>query len=155
MRRILKIAATALAIGLVVIQFVQPDRTNPTVNAADTIEASASLPDDVRAVLARSCSDCHSNTTNYPWYAKISPVSWWLNNHINEGRSELNLSVYNTYSDRKKAKKLEEICEQVETRAMPLPSYLLIHTTAKLSDQDIATLCTWTKDRLGAIQTEK
>lgn len=145
MKKILKIAAIVLVLALIVAQFIQPDRTNPPVNAAETLEASAAVPEDVKNVFARACADCHTNNTSYPWYAKVSPVSWWMQNHINEGRHELNLSVWATYNDRRKNKKLDEICEQVRSREMPLPSYLWIHRDAKLSDNEINLLCSWTE----------
>lgn len=145
LKKILKITALVLFIGFVVIQFIRPDFTNPPVNAADTLENSAQLPDNVKQILNRSCADCHSNETKYPWYSKIQPSAWFLKDHIDEGRHELNLSVWNTYEPRRKKRKLDEICEQVESREMPLPSYLWIHGDAKMSDEDIKTLCDWTK----------
>ena len=87
--------------------------------------------------------DCHTNTTTYPWYSQIAPASWFLANHIRDGRKELNLSVWNTYSDKKKSKKLEEVCEQVEQGDMPLPSYLWIHRDAALKEGEARILCDW------------
>lgn len=143
-KRILKIVAIVVVVLLIGIQFVRPDKTPPPTDPAATLEAATNVPPEVATILARSCADCHSHNTYYPWYAQISPVSWWLNNHINEARRELNISLFNTYSDKKKGKKLAEICEQVQEREMPLPSYLWIHRDAAMSDQDIKTLCDWT-----------
>ena len=142
-KKIIKIVALAVVLLFVLIQFVRPDRNNPPVNPNDTLEASMQVPDNVKAVLARSCADCHSNDTYYPWYSNISPVSWFLANHIKDGRKELNFSEWNTYNARKKAKKLEEVCEQVDMGDMPLPSYLWIHRDASLSDEDRKVLCDW------------
>lgn len=72
-------------------------------------------------------------------------MSWMLKNHIDDGRKDLNFSIFNTYTDKRKANKLEKICEEVESREMPLPSYLWIHRDAVMSDSDIKTLCDWTK----------
>ncbi|MCD9189585.1 MAG: heme-binding domain-containing protein [Pyrinomonadaceae bacterium] len=145
LKKILKIVALVLLIGFVVIQFIRPDFTNPPVNAADTLENSTQLPENVKQILHRSCADCHSNETKYPWYSKVQPSAWFLKDHIDEGRHELNFSVWNTYEPRRKKRKLDEICEQIEAREMPLPSYLWIHGDAKMSDEDIKTLCDWTK----------
>jgi hypothetical protein len=134
-----------LVVGLIVAQFIQPDRTNPPVSPAETLEASAAVPDNVKEVLSRACADCHTNNTTYPWYSKVSPVSWWMQSHINEGRRELNMSVWATYADKRKNRKLDEICEQVRTREMPLPSYLWIHRDSKLTDDEINALCSWTE----------
>ena len=76
---------------------------------------------------------------------KVTPVNWYLANHINEGRRHLNFSVWNTYDKKKKGKKLEEVCEQLDAGEMPLPSYLWIHHDAKLSDDQKKALCDWAK----------
>lgn len=144
-KKILKIFALLVILGLIVIQFFRPDFTNPPVNAADAIENSMQMPENVRAIIKRSCADCHSHETAYPWYSKIQPSAWFLKDHIDEGRRELNFSVWNTYENRRKKRKLDEMCEQIEIKEMPLPSYLWIHRGARMSDEDIKTLCDWTK----------
>jgi len=143
MKKVLKIIAIVLVVAFVGIQFFRADFANPQINEADTMQTSMQLPPDVDAILTRSCGDCHSNKTIYPWYAHVAPVSWWLSNHISEGRRELNMSVWNTYSPKKKANKLKEICEQVERGDMPLPSYLWIHRDAVLKEGEAKTLCDW------------
>lgn len=152
MKKILKIAAIVVVLVFIVLQFFRPDRSNPAIIESETLEASTNLPADVKAVLQRSCSDCHSNNTTYPWYSNISPFSWFLAGHISDARQEMNFSIWNTYSPKKKSKKLEEICEKVEAGEMPLPSYLWIHRNAALSESDVRLLCDWAKQektRLG------
>ena len=145
MKRALKIIVIVLFLCFIVMQFFRPDLSNPQVNDAETLEAATQVPENIAAILQRSCSDCHTNKTFYPWYAQIVPSSWFLAQHIDEGRRELNFSVWNTYETRKKRRKLDEICEQVKAKAMPLPSYLWIHWSAKLSDEEIKVLCDWTE----------
>ena len=145
MKKALKIALIVLVVVFVIAQFIRPDRSAPAIDPAQTLEASAVVPADVKMILQRSCADCHSNPTTYPWYSNISPASWWLQDHINKGRHEMNFSEWATYSAKKKNKKLEEICEQVTSREMPLPSYLWIHRDAALSDDEIAALCSWSR----------
>ena len=143
MKKILQIAAILLVAAFIVIQFIRPDQTNPPVVAAESIQSSIAIPENVSSILARSCADCHTNTTKYPWYSQIAPASWFLANHVRDGRKELNLSVWNTYTDKKKSHKLEELCEQVEQGAMPLPSYLWIHRDAALKEGEARILCDW------------
>ena len=133
-----------MAVAFVIAQFIRPDRTLPPENPADTLEASTQVPPDVEAIFTRSCVDCHSNRTTYPWYSNISPASWFLANHISEGRSEMNISTWNTTDVKRRVRKLDKVCEEVQNGEMPLPSYLWIHWDAKLSQNDINTLCTWT-----------
>ena len=153
MKKVLKIVVIVLALAFIAIQFVRPNRTNPPEDQAQTMEASMTIPEDVRMILGRSCSDCHSNRTVYPWYSNVSPFSWFLDNHIREGRGELNVSEWNTYETRKKIRKLDKICQEVEDGEMPLPSYLWIHWDAKMKPSDVLTLCNWAnaeKDKLQA-----
>ena len=145
MKKALKIIAVIIVSAFLVIQFFRPDFTNPPVDQAETLEATTQVPDNVKAILKRSCADCHTHETKYPWYSKIQPSAWFLKDHIDEGRRELNLSIWKTYEPRRQRRKLAEICEQVQGRNMPLPSYLWIHWDAKMSDEDIKTLCDWTE----------
>jgi len=145
LKTVLKITLVVLMLAFAAAQFVQPNFSNPPVAETETLRATTEVPDDVQAVLARSCNDCHSNETRYPWYSKVSPFSWLLADHIEDGRKELNLSVWNTYAPKKKIRKLDELCEQVERGEMPLPSYLWIHSEAVMRDGDTALLCNWAK----------
>lgn len=145
MKKFLKIFVILVVAGFVILQFFRPDRTNPPINEAETLEASTKVPPDVQMILARSCNDCHSSKTVWPWYSNISPASWFLADHIEDGRRHLNFSTWATYDNKKKLKRLEETCDLVKAREMPLPSYLWIHRSAKLSDSEIAAICEWTK----------
>jgi len=153
MKKVLKIIVIILAAAFIGIQFFRTDVANPQINEADTLQTSMQVPSDVDAILTRSCGDCHSYKTVYPWYAHVAPVSWWLSNHISEGRRELNMSVWNTYSPKKKANKLKEICEQVEQGEMPLPSYLWIHRDAVLKEGEAKALCDWVNAERARIDT--
>lgn len=144
MKKILKIVALTFVVAFIAVQFYRPDYTNPPIVQAETIEATTQIPGNVAQILTRSCSDCHSNQTVYPWYSNISPFSWLLVGHIEEGRGELNFSVWNSYKAQKKRRKLGEICEQVESGEMPHNQYLWLHRDAQLSAEDKKLLCDWT-----------
>lgn len=145
MKRALQIIVLVLFLAFVGLQFVRPDFTNPAIVDGQTLEATSQVPDDVEKILVRSCADCHSNATTYPWYSKIQPSAWFLSGHIQEGRRALNLSEWGTYDNRRKKRKLGEICEQIQNKEMPLPSYLWIHWDAKLSDEEIKKVCDWSE----------
>lgn len=145
MIRLLKFVVIGTAVIFLLAQFVRPDLTNPPVEPSERLEASVNVPAEVSAILKRSCSDCHTNETVHPWYSKVTPVNWWLKSHIDEGRGELNFSTWTSYAPRRKEKKLEEICETVESGEMPLPSYLWGHRDASLSSEDKKLLCDWAR----------
>jgi Haem-binding domain len=143
--KIFKRVLLALAIILVLIQVVRPAKTNPPVDESRTVQAVTQMPPDVQAVVERSCNDCHSHKTRWPWYSEVAPVSWYLAHEVNEGRRELVFSDWAKYDARRAAHKLEEICDQVEQGKMPPKLYLLLHSDAKLSDSDKQLLCEWAK----------
>jgi hypothetical protein len=151
-KKVVKIVIIVLAVAFVIAQFFRPDRALPPENPTDTLEASTQVPQNVEAILTRSCADCHSNRTTYPWYSNVSPFSWFLANHINEGRQELNISTWNTTDVKRRVRKLDKMCEEVQNGEMPLPSYLWIHWDAKLSTDDVNTLCSWTDSEKQRLQ---
>ena len=154
MKKIVKIIAVVLVIAFIAIQFYRPDRANPTVIQAETLEATTDVPENVAQILTRSCNDCHSNETIYPWYSSVSPFSWLVADHINEGRRELNFSVWSTYTAKKKRHKYDEICEQVTSGAMPHNQYLWLHREAQLSAVDVKILCDWAEAEKAKIKDE-
>lgn len=150
--KILKWVLIVLAVAFVCIQAVRPARTNPEFDQSKTLESTAVVTPETAAILERSCNDCHSSRTRWPWYSNIAPVSWYLVSDVNKGRRNLNLSEWGTYNAKKADRKLQEICEQVEHGQMPLKAYVLIHSSAKLSDADKQTLCGWTKQEQQRLQ---
>jgi len=141
--RLFKRILLALAVIFVLMQLYRPSRENPPVDQAKTIEQSIAIPQNVEAILSRSCNDCHSSKTVWPWYSNIAPVSWMLADHVKDGRGEVNFSQWDDYSARRKRRKFQEICEQVNKGEMPVTSYLWLHPDAKLSPQDRNLICDW------------
>ena len=139
MRKFTKRFSLFVVVGLILIQVVPVDRSNPPV----TGEVSA--PDPVMEVLKNSCYDCHSNEALWPWYSKVAPVSWWIAGHVHEAREHLNFSEWQGLPVEDRDHVLEEIWEKVEEGAMPLPSYLRMHPEAVLTDYQRETLRRWTE----------
>jgi cytochrome c551/c552 len=142
--RVVKWIVSVLIVVFLGIQFVRPARTNPPVDESQTIFARTQMTPQVAAILERSCRDCHSNQTVWPWYTNVAPTSWWLSNHVNEGRQNLNLSEWGRLDRDKQDRKLRQICDEVQDGVMPLSSYLPMHPQAKLSAEDKKILCDWT-----------
>ena len=141
--RVVKWLALVIVVVLLGLQFERPARTNPVVDQSQTIYARQQVTSQVAAILDRSCQDCHSNNTRWPWYTNVAPVSWFVIDHVNNGRSHMNFSEWGSLDNRKADKKLEELCEEVQEGAMPLVSYTSIHWSAKLSPEDVKVLCEW------------
>jgi hypothetical protein len=136
-----------IAIGfivlLLVIQVFRIDKTNPPVDVKNDFISTTNAPLAVGQILKTSCYDCHSNETRYPWYTNVAPLSWWVKDHINEGREELNFSEWKNYNAKKADHKLEECIEQIEEGEMPMYSYTLLHSEAKLSEAQKKLLIDW------------
>jgi len=127
---------------LVGIQFIPMDV--PSEVPSDP-KIAVDAPEEVQAILKRACFDCHSNKVVFPWYSSIAPVSWFTKMHVKEGREHMNFSTWTNYSEEKRLKYLEKIPKAIKSK-MPLPSYLLIHKEAVLSDADKEVLTKWATD---------
>lgn len=132
-----------LLVIFVIIQFFRPAKNISAQPMPNDIGMLYPVPQNVQTILNKACNDCHSNNTNYPWYAEVQPVAWWLNDHIQEGRGEFNFNEFKSYSLRKQYHKLEELVDQVKKDEMPLDSYTFIHTDAKLNTAEKKQLTGW------------
>jgi hypothetical protein len=138
-----KILLGLLAV-IIIIQFFRPARnTSDVLVTAEDISTTYTMPENVHQIFIKKCYDCHSNNTQYPWYYKIQPIGWWMAHHVDEGKRELNFSVFKTYSSKKANHKLEEISESVTEGWMPLDSYLWIHQDAKVTPEEVQAINAW------------
>ncbi|MGM5469675.1 heme-binding domain-containing protein [Flavobacteriaceae bacterium LMO-SS05] len=133
---------------LLVLIFVGIQCVPTMLNQSDEVPKTDFLslykaPKPIESKIKVSCYDCHSNNTQYPWYSKIQPGAWFMENHIKEGKEELNFSVWGNYSDRRKKSKLKSIINQIKDDEMPLSSYTLIHGDAKLSRNEKTEIINW------------
>ena len=126
-------------------QFFSPEKNDGDVTSIAAFMSETNPNEGIKKVLKESCFDCHSNKTRYPWYNTVTPINYWLNHHVEEGKSELNFSNWASYSLKRKAHKFEEVYEMVEEKEMPLPSYTWTHSEANLSEKQITDIVTWAK----------
>lgn len=153
MKKYVKWAGVAAGVIFLGIQAIQPDRTNPPVDEAQTIQALLKVPPHVSTIIERSCYDCHSNKTVWPWYSYIAPSSWLVARDVHKGRGEMNFTEWNKYKGLRVISKLDQICMNVNQRTMPLPIYLTMHPGARLTQAEIDTVCAWVEsesDRLSS-----
>lgn len=143
MNIILKRSLQVLTVSLIGIQFFRPTKNISEGNQPKDISSLYPIPDSVHQILKTSCYDCHSNNTQYPWYSNIQPVAWWLADHVKEGKAELNFSEFANYRIGRQYRKLEEVIEEVKEDKMPLSSYTIAHSDAKLNDNQKRMLSAW------------
>jgi hypothetical protein len=136
-----KILLVILA-AFILIQFIRPEKNN-SENEMNAISTVMEIPVEVAKIIEASCADCHSNSTKYPWYSEIAPASWYLAQHVNEGKENLNFSEWTAYNKDQQKHVLKDIMEVLNEREMPLISYLLIHEEAKLTENQYQILYDW------------
>lgn len=130
---------------LVVAQFFGPEKNDGDLTTVNAFLAETNPPENVKKILETTCFDCHSAKTTYPWYNAITPVNYWLEDHIKDGKKHLDFSKWNSYSLKKKEHKMHELHEEVEEGEMPLESYTYTHADANLTAEQINAVVTWGK----------
>ena len=141
--KIVKKIAIVLLIVLIGMQFYRPEKNKAEGDYVAAFEAEAQPSVEVKQILKTACYDCHSANTEYPWYNNIAPVSYWLADHIEDGKRHLNFSDWENYDSKKKDHKLEEVIEEVKEGKMPLNEYTWTHADANLSEDQISALLAW------------
>ncbi|MGG8495429.1 heme-binding domain-containing protein [Tenacibaculum sp. TC6] len=131
--------------GLLVAQFFQPEQNLGSYETVAGFLAETKAAPEIETVLKKACFDCHSNSTNYPWYSKITPVNYWMASHVKDGKKHLNFSDWSNYSLKRKEHKMDEVHEEVEEKHMPITSYTITHGDAKLTDEEIKLIVDWGK----------
>jgi hypothetical protein len=126
-RTLLIIVASMFAIFLL-IQLFPYGRTytNPPVVAEPKWDSPTT-----REIAVRACFECHSNTSEYPWYSYIAPASWLIRYDIDHARDAFN------FSDWYGSKLLVDLMEKrVMENKMPPWRYRIFHPEANLSEAE-------------------
>jgi len=151
----MKKIAIALVSVFIIIQFFRPAK-NLSNDLTYDVSTKYLIPDSVQVILKVACNDCHSNVTEYPWYAEIQPIAWFLNDHINDGKRHLNYSNFTSRPVAHQNHKFEEMIEMVKEREMPLPSYtwLGLHLEANLTDEQRELLVSWAEAQMDTLKAQ-
>jgi len=152
MKKFLRYTAIFLLAALIVIQFFRPKKNKQEGEAVNHISKAYTIPAAATTILEKACYDCHSNNTRYPWYANIQPVAWWLDEHVRDGKKELNFSEFAAYNQRRQYKKMEEVIDEVKEGKMPLNSYTWTHKDAKLTAEEKTTLTGWAQSVMDTLK---
>ncbi len=154
MSRMKKIGLAVLIV-ITGIQFIQPARNENGQVLPTDISKTIFIPGNVKSLLQTACYDCHSNNTNYPWYARIQPLGWLLANHIKNGKAELNFNEFGGYPARRQQSKLKSIASQVKDDEMPLASYTMLHKNARLTKDQKALIVDWALNAKDSLEQNK
>jgi len=140
----MKKVVVGILVGLILIQFIRPEKNDSKIEKND-ISTVMQVPEEVQKIIKNSCADCHSNYTKYPWYSEVAPVSWYLAQHVNEGKEHLNFSEWAAYNNDQKNHILKDLEEELEEHKMPLKSYLILHEEAKMTKNEYEIVLNWVK----------
>lgn len=152
--RVLALSLLAVFLG---IQFIRPGLPQRELSGAGRINDFVVVPPGIDSLLRRSCYDCHSGQTNWPWYSHVAPVSWLVVRDVRHGRSDLDFSHWSIDPVREPtpAQRYRWICQDVRRGIMPPRLYLLAHPGARLSEADVAGLCAWAEQQLSALASHR
>jgi mono/diheme cytochrome c family protein len=142
--RLLRRILVVLVVLLIAAQVVPVNRENPPADPARDFYTTEKVPQNLRAIFDRSCANCHSNQTRWPWYSHVAPVSWLVANDVHEARHHVNFSEWGNYDAKKRDHDIEEICNEILEGDMPDTKYTLIHRNARLSQEEREAVCQWT-----------
>ncbi len=141
--KLLKKIGLFLLVVFLIAQFFSPEKNDGNTEDLTAFLNETKPSATVKTVLESTCFDCHSSNTNYPWYNSITPINYWLDSHVKDGRKHLDFSKWADYSVKRKDHKFEELKEEVEEKKMPLPSYTWTHGDANLTDVQIQAIKDW------------
>ena len=133
----------ALLVIVGIIQFIPSGRPEVIEHNANDFILNNNVPENIQNILRASCYDCHSNESVFPWYSYVAPVSWLVNYDINEGKSHLNFSDWESLSKLKRVQKIDECAEEIIDGEMPMKIYTLMHSEAELSDLQKEEFMLW------------
>ncbi len=155
MKKIIKIAAVLIIAAVIAIQFInRPDKSTTSEITPAHITKVMNVPSNVESILKRSCYDCHSDHTVWPWYSNVAPVSWLVSDDVVKGRKKMNFSQWSKIPASKREARLNEICEEIKSDEMPMPPYLIMHSDAKLTQADKDILCQWVEIEMKKLEDE-
>jgi hypothetical protein len=128
-------------VAFVVIQLIPYRVTNPAVAQEPRWDSPRT-----RQLAVVACFDCHSNETETAWFEDVAPLSWWITNHVKEGREKLNFSAWGS-----KQEEADDAAETIREGSMPPDYYtwLGMHGDAKLSAAERRELAAGLERTLG------
>ena len=139
-----------LVLLFIIAQFFSPKKNQSEFVSKEAFFVQTNAPMKVQKILTQACFDCHSGQTTYPWYNSITPINYWLNSHINEGKKHFDISKWPKHPFKSRAHMLEELIEEVQEGNMPLASYTWTHKKANLSSDQIEALVDWAQKAIYA-----
>ena len=155
MKKVTKIILAIVLFFFIAIQLYQP-ALNVNKGQVDKTDFAKvyTVPANVQNIIQNACYDCHSNNTKNMWYSNIQPMAWMMKRHIDNGKEKLNFSEFGSISSRRQISKLRGIANQIKDDEMPLASYKIMHSYAKLSKEQKSLIMDWMNKKADSLSIE-
>jgi hypothetical protein len=152
--RVFKKILPGFLIVFLLLQLIRPAKNKSNQFSATDIVKQFQVPENIQLLLKGACYDCHSNNTNYPWYAIIQPFALILDRHIRRGKKELNFSEFGSYTFKRQINKLRVIGKQIKDDEMPLKSYAFMHSEARLTNTEKEVVINWAENLYSSMKAK-
>jgi mono/diheme cytochrome c family protein len=123
--------------GLVTFALMQLVR--PSIPARPAT-AEVQAPPEVRRILEKDCYNCHSDQRRLSWFDQVAPGYWLVRHDIVTAREHLNFSMLGSKPAAAQKATLYEAVNMIQLGTMPLPAFVKLHSEAKVTAEDLATL---------------
>lgn len=124
---------------------VHPLRHDASDRAGAALFPGGEITPSLISVFERSCADCHSERTPWPWYSQVAPSSWLLEAGVGRARSRLNLSRWDSLKTDEQTRLLIVIASVIQNHEMPPHRYLALHSEARMSADQPVEVIEWTR----------
>ncbi len=152
MRRLIRAAPFALTLFAVTLIALIPHRQAPSRGVP--LFSGARIDEPTLQLFQRSCQNCHSENTEWPWYSRVPPASWLVAKDVNAARRHVNFSRWGAYSREEQEALLTRIGVAARTGIMPLPRYLFLHHEARLTAEERQQIYDWTRAERKRLRAE-
>ena len=146
------IAIPALLLG-VLLAFIHPFGDVKRETSGRTLLAGAEIDGRTAAVFERSCRNCHSARTVWPWYSYVPPSSWLIERDVRLARMRINFSRWDEYTTEQRQAYLGVIAAAVRNQQMPPRRFTLLHPEAVLSMAEREQIYKWARGERRRLRT--
>jgi cytochrome c len=143
MKSRLEVGLAAITLLGIAFASIHPSAAVRAPQSVAPLLLGAEVPASVGMIIARSCQNCHSERTVWPWYSYLPPVSWMIERDVHQARNRMNLSRWQDYTTEQQMEILSRLAAEVRNHQMPIRQYLFLHPEARLSESDIRQLSEW------------
>lgn len=133
----------------------ETDKNPMTASEEEVLKRiNAEYVKEVKPIFQKSCYDCHSSSTNYPWYAKLPGAKQLIEKDIRESKEHLDLTNDFPFGGHgTPVEDLEAISKSVNDGSMPPFRYRLMHPKSGLSNEEKSLVSRWVEKSISELRS--